>query len=263
MKQERTFTRLSTIEAKDLLKTNPHVFDTRDQKSFAAGHIQGATLLDRSTLDEVLIGTKKQDPVLIYCYQGNASQVYGQMFADFGFTQVYDLVGGYDAWCLPDQNSMVTKLPSPALRAWLAEQGFAGGIESTIANATTPLMQAARLGSTAIAHDLIALGASVAPLNSDGNNALWLACFSGNLELIDLLIKAGINIDHQNDNGATCLMYAASAGKDKVVALLLNSGADVALKSLDDFSAVDMSASIECLRLQRGTLTTAKRKEIV
>jgi rhodanese-related sulfurtransferase len=34
---------------------------------------------------------------LIYCYHGNASQNWAQMFADFGFTDVCDLIGGHAA----------------------------------------------------------------------------------------------------------------------------------------------------------------------
>ena len=59
-------------------------------------------------------------------------------------------------------------------------------------------------------------------------------------------------MDHQNDNGATCLMYAASTGKHAVVEKLLHAGANPQLKTLDDFSALDMAATIECLRLLRG-----------
>jgi thiosulfate/3-mercaptopyruvate sulfurtransferase len=47
-------------------------------------------------------------------------------------------------------------------------------------------------------------------------------------------------------------MYAASTGKHAVVEKLLNAGANPQLKTLDDYSALDMAATIECLRLLRG-----------
>jgi hypothetical protein len=50
-------------------------------------------------------------------------------------------------------------------------------------------------------------------------------------------------------------MYAASTGKHAVVDALLAAGANPRLKTLDDFSALDMAASIECLRLLRGVET--------
>lgn len=142
--------------------------------------------------------------------------------------------------------------PSQGLLLWLIQQGFpADDLDSTIANATTPLMQAARYGEAAKVRELIACGANIDAVNLDGNNALWLTCFDGDLATIALLVEAGIAIDHRNDNGATCLMYAASAGKAEVVAALLAAGADPRPQSLDGFTALDMAASIECLNLLR------------
>ena len=136
------------------------------------------------------------------------------------------------------------------LAVWLSRHGF-DGLEGLIGNRTTPLMHASRLGETAIVETLLALGAERERTNSDGNNALWLACFHGDLALIRLLVSAGVPLDHQNDNGATALMYAASAGKAPVVALLLAAGANTTLSSLDGFTALDMAATLPCLELLR------------
>ena len=102
-----------------------------------------------------------------------------------------------------------------------------------------------------MAAELIACGAKLNTKNSDGNNALWLACFNGSMETMELLISKGIALDNQNESGATCLMYAASASKTAVVAKLLGAGADHSLQTPDDFSALDMAANIECLKLLR------------
>jgi thiosulfate/3-mercaptopyruvate sulfurtransferase len=143
---------------------------------------------------------------------------------------------------------------SPALTHWLNHQGFpADQIDATIHNRITPLMQAARLGEMAIATELVKLGADLNATNNDGNNALWLACFNGNESLISLLIQSGTHLNNQNDNGATCLMYASSASKTSVVAQLLQAGADPRLKSLDDFTALDVAGNLACLNLLRHT----------
>ena len=60
-----------------------------------------------------------------------------------------------------------------------------------------------------------------------------------------------IKIDLQNGNGATCLMYVASNSKPDLVKLLLENGANPALKNFDDFSALDLAASLACLKLLR------------
>jgi thiosulfate/3-mercaptopyruvate sulfurtransferase len=62
--------------------------------------------------------------------------------------------------------------------------------------------------------------------NTDGGDALWLACVGNHLPIIDMLVDAGIDIDNRNDNSASRLMYAASSGKPEVIGPLLARGAD-------------------------------------
>lgn len=267
--EKKKFTRLNAAEFAALLARDHSdhargvcVLDSRDADAFAKEHLPGAMRLHTGNLDALILGTPKQRPVLLYCYHGNASQQYANMFADFGFAEVYDLIGGFEAWrahrataatpAVSTTAAVPAVSPGPTLLHWMAAQGFVGNdINANIANRSTPLMQAARLGELAIAEELLACGAALQPTNLDGNNALWLACFGGNVALVALLIAKGIAINHQNDNGASCLMYAASAGKTEVVECLLKGGADTTLKSLDDFTALDMAANLECLNLLR------------
>lgn len=142
---------------------------------------------------------------------------------------------------------------SPALTAFLAEHGFApDDINAPQADGRfTPLMRAAKLGRLDIVDELLALGVELNALNADGCNALWLACYNGSHELIERLIAAGVDIDRQNGNGATCLMYVSSNSKPDLVKLLLEKGANTTLKNFDDFSALELAASRECLMLLR------------
>ncbi len=135
---------------------------------------------------------------------------------------------------------------SPALSTWLIVQGFSPeNFKVTTHNRTTPL------GEHDIAAELIQCGAELNATNNDGNNALWLACFNGDLKLISLLIESGVNPDNQNDNGATCLMYASSASKTEVVAQLLNAGANTQLQLLDGYTALDVAGNVACLTMLR------------
>lgn len=246
-------TRLNAAQVADLLASGAvKVLDSRDPAAFERDHIAGATRLDSGNLDQLLMSLPKTQPVLLVCYHGNASQTYAQMFADFRFQQVYDLIGGYTAWEAHLAPSAQVAPRSIALSEWLSQHGFAlDNINATIANQTTPLMHAARHDELAIVKELIASGADVNARNADGNQALWLACFANALQVIDELVKAGAQLDNQNDNGATCLMYASSAGKHEVVQRLLKAGASIKPRSLDDFSALDMAANVECLHLLR------------
>jgi len=256
MKNEPGFSRLSAAEAEALLKRPQlRVLDVRDANAFARDCIPGAVHFDGAKLDQAVRSKTKDEPMLVYCYHGHASQTYAQTLADFGYREVYDLIGGYEAW--RSHLTASAQLSAP-LAAWLSGHGFPSGeLAATIENRHTALMRACQLGELAFAGELMRSGAPLQATNSDGNNALWLACYSGHVELIDLLIASGIEIDRQNDNGATCLMYAASSGKTEVVMRLLAGGASLDLTSLDDFSALDMAANIECLQL----LSNAARRQ--
>ena len=72
------------------------VFDMRDEASFKQEHMEGALYLSNTNLEEAIMKTPRDKPVLIYCYHGNASQSGARIFADFGFQEVYDLIGGYE-----------------------------------------------------------------------------------------------------------------------------------------------------------------------
>lgn len=240
---EKTVIRICADEVYGLtLKPGLLLIDVRDRLSYEKAHIESAMHADVRMLENLVMQIPKSTPILLYCYHGNASLVHGQMFADFGFEEVYSLNGGFDGW--------VHLQGKGRLQAWLEDRGFPD-VNSALQDGTTPLMLACRLGEAAIVAELLISGARTDPRNSDGNQALWFACYSGNLDIIDLLIAAGINIDNGNDNGSTCLMYAASSGKDAVVEKLLEAGADASLMNLDDYTALDMAASIGCLNLLR------------
>ena len=135
---------------------------------------------------------------------------------------------------------------------WLRARGYRGdAVDEAIGNLTTPLMQAAREGDAAAVQALLEAGANLHAENADGNQALWLACFAESPETLDRLIDAGAQVDHQNHNGSSCLMYAASSGRVEVARRLLKAGASIALRSLDDYTALDMASTLECLRLLR------------
>jgi thiosulfate/3-mercaptopyruvate sulfurtransferase len=262
MSNERSFKRIDPATASQLLaREKILVLDSRDQASFELAHIANARRLSSDNLDATLLGTPKAMPVLLVCYHGNASQTYGQMFTDFGFAEVYSLDGGFAAW----QRAQAKTAPpvlSPQLTQWLQGHGYPGDdLDAVAEHNMTPLMRASKSGDSGIVFELLQAGAALNATNIDGNNALWLACVGESLEAMSVLIRAGIALDHQNDNGATCLMYAASTGKHAVVEALLAAGANPQLKTLDDFSALDMAATIECLRLlrrvEKGMLATA------
>jgi thiosulfate/3-mercaptopyruvate sulfurtransferase len=242
-----------------LTKDQLLILDCRDHNAFEQAHIPGARNISISNLAAIIDATPKDQPILIYCYHGFASQEYAQIFTDFRFQEVYSLDGGFEAWRRQAEAQSATTLDDN-LRDWLKTEGFPDGdLEAVVGNDTTPLMRAAHRGRIDILKELIAAGAQLDARNADGNTALWLACVDNRLDAIKVLIKAGIDIDNRNDNDATALMYASSAGKADVVALLIAAGARLDFETLDGFSALDMAATLECLTLLRAADKAARR----
>jgi rhodanese-related sulfurtransferase len=262
MRQRTPFQCIDAHAAEGLVQRNDVlVLDVRDAESFARAHIESAQQLSMSNLSGFIEETAKGRPVLIYCYHGHASREYARIFSDFGFSEVYSLDGGYEAWCnRPHAPGHV--ILGEALKLWLAEQQFPpNDVNAVISNGTTPLMKASHKGEGDIVRMLIAAGAQLNARNADGNNALWLACVGSHLDIIDMLIEAGIDINNRNDNGATPLMYGASSGKAWVVERLLAKGADTAPETLDGFTALDLASTVECLTLLRRASRRESRTE--
>lgn len=251
---ERTVQRICVDQIQDF-STLPKgiLIDLRNKADYEKGHIDRAVHADGRSLENLIMQLPKDTPLLFYCYHGQASLIQGKMFVDFGFLEIYSLNGGYHGW-----SSVYCK---SRLQIWLEEQGY-DHANSVFSNGMTPLMHAARLGNTGMVAELLLSGAQLDARNSDGNQALWFACFSENIDIMDLLIAAGIEINHRNDNGSTCLMYAASSGKDSVVKKLLEAGASVDLMNLDDFTALDMASSLECLNLLRP-LNSSRKVQLI
>jgi rhodanese-related sulfurtransferase len=265
-----TYQRLNAAELQRWLHLHPSalILDARDEVRYAQGHLPDSLRLDGRNHERLLLNEDKTRPVLIYCYHGNASQTYAQMFADFGFGIVADLIGGWSAW-QAFESARAAHSPSVVaathaaevsdeLALWLASEGFDPAHPGAPGrHGNTPLMQAAWRGQRDMLDALLRLGVPLDAVNGDGNNALWLACVHGDAALIRTLVARGVPINHQNAVGATCLMYAASAGKAQVAETLLQLGADPHLLSQDDYSALDMAATQDCLQLLRNATRRA------
>ena len=139
------------LQGKDAL-----LLDVRDSGAYLAGHIEGAVHLSMDNAAPYLVRTPKDRPVLIYCYRGNASQTYAQMFVDFGFREVYSLDQGYDGWLAAGADTKTSV--DVRLAAWLASQSFGPDINAAGEYGMTPLMRACRLGEAAIVRALLRQG---------------------------------------------------------------------------------------------------------
>ncbi|MGR8936065.1 MAG: ankyrin repeat domain-containing protein [Gammaproteobacteria bacterium] len=140
----------------------------------------------------------------------------------------------------------------PLLEKWLCANGFTPGLPLACNAAGDPaLVLACRQKRGDIAALLLALGAPLNAVDRYGNNALWAACYAEDPACIAMLLEAGIDIDYRNPAGATALIYVSSSGKHRIVQQLLDAGADSTLKTQDDLTALDLAATVQCLKLLR------------
>ncbi|HLR17008.1 MAG TPA: rhodanese-like domain-containing protein [Alcanivoracaceae bacterium] len=75
-----------------------HFVDLRDAASFSFRRIQGAISVSHSNVDTFLANTPKNTDLILYCYNGNVSRYAMDFFRQQGFTYVYSLMGGFEAW---------------------------------------------------------------------------------------------------------------------------------------------------------------------
>lgn len=248
---------LSAVEAAALIRAEPELslFDVRDMHSYKQEHLDGAMHLSEDRVPMWLGRLPKERPVLIYCYHGNASKTFAQMFSDFRFARVYSVDGGYRPLATAlTEAAAPGGTPSAELAAFLAEWQYpASDLEARGQHGLPPLMRAALQGRREIVRELLALGADVKARNDDGNTALWLGCVSRDSALVQDLIDAGIELDNRNDAGSTALMYTASSDRPELLKILLDAGADPQVRNFDDLRAVELAASRACLKLLRHT----------
>lgn len=74
------------------------IADVRSQASYEEAHIPNAQHLTIANLDAFCAASDKTKPVLVYCYHGISSQAVAQHLIAQGFKEVYNLVGGFEAW---------------------------------------------------------------------------------------------------------------------------------------------------------------------
>lgn len=73
------------------------LLDVRTPEERETARIDGARLLDPDTARDV--EQLPKDTVLVFhCHHGGRSQKAAEHFAALGFTQVFNVVGGIDAW---------------------------------------------------------------------------------------------------------------------------------------------------------------------
>ena len=75
------------------------LIDVRTPQEQAVAAIAGARLLDKAYHD-ALLELDRETPLVFQCHHGIRSQHAAEYFRDKGFTRLYNLIGGIDAWSM-------------------------------------------------------------------------------------------------------------------------------------------------------------------
>ena len=109
-------------------------------------------------------------------------------------------------------------------------------------NGDTALMLASYLGNLPAVNQLIAAGAKI---NQTGWTALHYAASVGNTKIMLVLLDKLANIDAKSPNKTTSLMMAVRSGDTSAVQLLLDKGADSSLINQQGLTALDFAVQLE------------------
>ena len=77
------------------------LLDVRTPNEYKMGTIKGAknsNIFDPAGFQPVAAKLIKETPVYLFCQSGNRSKKASKLLVKMGFTQIYDLRGGYSNW---------------------------------------------------------------------------------------------------------------------------------------------------------------------
>jgi len=87
-----------TVEALHSLRHDLKVLDVRDQNEWEEGHIKGAWHIPYYFIEEHLQELDPTRPIAVICATGQRSSIACSILQGHGFTQLFNVVGGMDAW---------------------------------------------------------------------------------------------------------------------------------------------------------------------
>ncbi len=92
------------ITAKEVVeeieKNDYFILDVRSSLEFRNGHLEDAINVDLEELDENILDLipNKERKILVYCQSGNRSKIASERLISYGYTNVYNMMGGIAAY---------------------------------------------------------------------------------------------------------------------------------------------------------------------
>lgn len=93
---------MSPEEARAFMTDRPRdsyqILDVRQPREYEQGHLPGALLIPVKEVTSRLSELDPGKPILVYCAAGLRSKAAAQLLLAHGFTDVYNMSGGFNAW---------------------------------------------------------------------------------------------------------------------------------------------------------------------
>ncbi|MBQ0720191.1 MAG: hypothetical protein KBT88_07360 [Gammaproteobacteria bacterium] len=94
---------IELAEAKELIgKGNISLLDVREKVENDAGHIEGSQHISRGVLEMRIENNPafadRDGAIIVYCKSGGRSALAAATLQGMGFSNIYSLNGGFDAW---------------------------------------------------------------------------------------------------------------------------------------------------------------------
>jgi rhodanese-related sulfurtransferase len=94
------FQNVTIAQAKEMIANDRYlvILDVRTPTEFSNGHIEGAINIPVDTIQVRIKELNPRDKILIYCDSGSRSVFASEILVDKGFTRIYNMFEGYEAW---------------------------------------------------------------------------------------------------------------------------------------------------------------------
>ncbi len=98
---EKRINDVEVEEIKSLMASQPGIIlDVRTEAEVAEGYIEGAQNIDITKGEFIKNASSidKDKPVYVYCKMGGRSANASEKLAKSGYTKIYNMMGGFEAW---------------------------------------------------------------------------------------------------------------------------------------------------------------------
>ncbi|MBL8466754.1 rhodanese-like domain-containing protein [Methyloversatilis discipulorum] len=90
----------------DESRPKPQLLDVREKHEWAICRIEGSQLMPMNTVPAQLQALDPEQPLVCVCHHGGRSMQVAIFLERNGFSNVFNLSGGVDAWALQVDNTM-------------------------------------------------------------------------------------------------------------------------------------------------------------